>query len=145
MEKEISEVAVELNSIFDNMSESILNKIPSEIRNYCKENASKTYKFEYEINKPLSEQDIKARTKGIIAVLYRDYISDESEKKEFNNIYRDFINEKEEQKRELYNSQDMFNKKETDKTNIKEKHLDVINEEKSFVKKIIKKILNIFK
>lgn len=111
MKQEINDVAVELNSIFDNMSQDILNKIPLKIRQFFKNNASSTYSFEYDKTKSLNEQNIKDKTRGIIAILYRDYICDEDEKKEYNNIYRDFLNKKEEEKRNLYNPNDIFKNK----------------------------------
>ena len=51
MEKEINEVAVEINSIFDNMSIELLNKIPLKIRKFFKNNASNKYIFEYDKTK----------------------------------------------------------------------------------------------
>ena len=111
MKQEINEVAVELNSIFDNMSQDILNKIPLKIRQFFKNNASSTYSFEYDRIKSLNEQNIKDKTRGIIAILYRDYICDEDERKEYNNIYREFLNKKEKEKRNLYNPNDIFKNK----------------------------------
>ena len=111
MKQEINEVAVELNSIFENMSQDILNKIPLKIRDFFKNNASNTYSFEYDKTKSLNEQKIKDKTRGIIAILYRDYICDEDERKEYNNVYREFLNKKEEEKRNLYNPNDIFKNK----------------------------------
>ena len=111
MKQEINDVAVELNSIFDNMSQDILNKIPLKIRQFFKNNASSTYSFEYDKTKSLNEQNIKDKTRGIIAILYRDYICDEDERKEYNNVYREFLNKQEEEKRNLYNPNDIFKNK----------------------------------
>ena len=110
MEQEINEIAVEINSIFDNMSIDVLNKIPLKIRNFFKNNASRTYSFEYDKTKSLNEQNIKDKTRGIIALLYRDYICDDIERKEYNHIYTEFLNKKEEEKRALYNPNDIFKK-----------------------------------
>lgn len=110
MEQEINEIAVEINSIFDNMSIDVLNKIPLKIRDFFKNNASSTYSFEYDKTKSLNEQNIKDKTRGIIALLYRDYICDDVERKEYNDIYAKFLNKKEEEKRILYNPNNIFKK-----------------------------------
>jgi len=110
MEQEINEVAVEINSIFDNMSIDVLNKIPSKIRNFFKNNASSTYSFEYDKTKSLNEQNIKDKTRGIIALLYRDYVCNDVERKEYNDIYTKFLNKKEKEKRALYNPNNIFKK-----------------------------------
>ena len=110
MENEMKEVAVEINSIFDNMSADVLNKIPLKIRNFFKNNASNTYSFEYDTTKSLNEQNIKDKTRGIIALLYREYICNDIERKEYDAIYTDFLNKKEEEKRAEYNPNNIFKK-----------------------------------
>ena len=59
MTQEISEVSVEINEIFNNMSIDLLNKIPLNVRDFFKNNASNTYTFEYDTTKSLNEQNIK--------------------------------------------------------------------------------------
>ena len=150
MEQEINEVAVEINSIFDNMSIDVLNKIPLKIRNFFKNNASSTYSFEYDKTKSLNEQNIKDKTRVMIALLYRDYVCDDAERKEYNDIYTEFLNKKEEEKRTLYNPNDIFKKADnkifennydTENTN----YLEVINNKPNFIKRIFNKILSFLK
>ena len=150
MEQEINEVAVEINSIFNNMSIDVLNKIPLKIRNFFKNNASSTYSFEYDKTNSLNEQNIKDKTRGIIALLYRDYICDDVERKEYNEIYTKFLNKKEEEKRALYNPNDIFKKAnneicENNCDNENANYLEVINNKPSFIKKIFNKILSFLK
>lgn len=87
--KELSEVAVEINSIFENMSIDLLNKI-----------ASKDYKFEYDKTISLNEQRLLPKTKGILALIYRDYLCDEIEKENYNKEYNRVLMLKERQKQE---------------------------------------------
>lgn len=150
MEQEINEVAVEINSIFDNMSIDILNKIPLKIRDFFKDNASSTYSFEYDRTKSLNEQNIKDKTRGIIALLYRDYLCNDVERKEYNDIYNEFLNKQEEEKRTLYNPNNMFKKvdKEICENNSNTEnvnYLEVINNKTSFIKRVFNKILSFFK
>ena len=147
MEQEINEVAVELNSIFENMSIDLLNKIPLNIREFFKNNVSNTYSFEYDKTKSLNEQNIKDKTRGIIAVLYRDYICNDVERKEFNEIYSEFLNKQEEEKRALYNPNDIFKKTENKKNyeNKNTNYLEIINNKPNFIKRFFNKILRFFK
>lgn len=111
MEQDLSEVAVEINSIFDNMSLELLDKIPTQIQNFFRKIASSTYNFTYDTTKSLDEQDIKDKTRGVIAFLYRNYICNEDEKRTYNNIYFKYLNAKEKEKRKLYNPDAIFKKK----------------------------------
>ena len=149
MEQEINEIAVELNSIFNNMSEDILNKIPLKIRNFLKSNASSTYSFEYDKTKSLNEQNIKDKTRGILALLYRDYICDDVERKEYNDFYTNFLNKKEEERRILYNPNDIFIKKNKITENSRNientNYLKVVNTKPNFIKEFFNKISIFFK
>ncbi len=147
MDQEIHEVAVEMNAIFDNMSEDILSKIPLKLRKLFKENASTTYNFKYDKTKSLNEQNIKDKTRGVIAFLYRDYICDENERNEYNEIYSKFLREEEEKKRTLYNPNDIFKKANTKNTQKNENInlTEMTNTKTNFIQKLFSSILNIFK
>lgn len=150
MNEEYSEVAVEINSILNHMSIDLLNRIPLKIREYYRDNASSTYTFVYDERKNLDEQNIKDKTRAIIALLYRDYICDEDERSEFNNKYYEFVNKKEIEKRKLYNPEDIF-KKQNNTTNERsynsedKKYLEPAKEKNGLLKRIIDRILKFFK
>lgn len=145
MIQDFKEAAVEINAIFDNMSSEILNKIPLKIRTFFKENASKTYKFVYDKTKTLDEQNIQDKTRGIIALLYRDYLCEENEKIEYNKRYYEYLNKKEEEKRKLYNPDTIFENKIKENDNGEKYPLIVIEEEKNIIKRFFTKILNFFR
>ena len=109
--KELSEVAVEINSIFENMSIDLLNKIPQNFKEIFNKIASKDYKFEYDKTISLNEQRLLPKTKGILALIYRDYLCDEIEKENYNKEYNRVLMLKERQKQEKYNSNDIFKNK----------------------------------
>ena len=90
--KELSEAAVEINSIFENMPIDLLKKIPESFKNFINDIASKDYKFEYNKNRTLNEQKLLPRTKGILALIYRDYLCDEIEKENYNKEYNRILN-----------------------------------------------------
>ena len=57
--KELSEAAVEFNSILEYTSEDLKNKIPKKFLDFLQSIQSKTYKFEYDKTKKLDEQKLK--------------------------------------------------------------------------------------
>lgn len=85
--KELSQAAVEINSIFENMSDDLLNKIPLEFKKFFKEIESTEYKFEYDKKLKLSEQKLLPMTQGLLSLIYIIYLCEEEEKEEF---YKEF-------------------------------------------------------
>ena len=81
--KELSEAAVEFNCILEYTSEELKNKIPQKFLDFLKNIQSQTYKFEYDKTKKLNEQNLKSKTRGLIALVYQDYICNENEKEEY--------------------------------------------------------------
>lgn len=108
MSKELSEAAVELNTILEYTSPDVINKIPKKFLTFMKKIASTTYQFKYDTSKPLEEQNIKPKTKGLIALIYKDYLCDEQEKQEYLNTVSRVMEEIEQEKRELYNPNNIF-------------------------------------
>lgn len=145
--KELSEVAVEINSIFENMSIDLLNKIPQDFKEFFNKIASKEYKFEYDKTISLNEQKLLPKTKGILALIYRDYLCDEIEKEDYNKEYNRVLMLKERQKQEKYNSNDIFkNKKNEIKGDYsKINHLPIEYKKISLFKKIFEKLKSILK
>lgn len=109
--KELSEAAVELNTILKYTSQEIVKKIPKKFLEFMKKKASTTYQFNYDINKPLEKQNIKLKTKELIALIYIEYLSDSQEKREYSNIMSSIIIEIEEDKRKTYDPNNIFKNK----------------------------------
>ena len=146
MNQEFKEVAVEINSIFDNLPMDLLNKIPLKIRDFFKDNSSTTYSFVYDKSKRLNEQNIKDKTRGIISILYRNFLCNDAERKEYNDIYIKYLDKKEKEKRILYNSDDIFKKSNIKKDdNENTKYLDVVNKKTNLIKRIFDRILRFLK
>lgn len=142
--KDLSECAVEINCIFENMSKDMLEKIPLKLQNFFKEIASKDYKFEYDISKKLAEQNIKDKTKGIIALIYKDYICNEAEKKEYISEYTKFLELEEQQKRAKYDPDAIFKQREKLNTTLTENTYPIVYQKTSWFRKLILKIKTIF-
>ena len=142
--KELSEAAVEFNRILEYTSEDLKNKIPKKFLDFLQSIQSETYKFEYDKTKKLDEQKLKPKTRGLIALVYQDYICNDTEKEEYIQKSQKLIKQIEESKREKYNPNDIFKdqKIETDKDTTNT--VEIVEYKESIIKRIIRKIKNIF-
>ena len=100
----------EVLEILKFISKEDYEKIPASKIELFKLNSNKEYKFTYNPEKTLDEQNVSKRAKAIIVILFRDYLAKE--------IQRDKIIKKkendrlilEEQKKSLYDTENIFKK-----------------------------------
>lgn len=118
------------------------NKIPRSKIDLFEINANNDYTFTYNVDKTLDEQNVSKITKGIIAILFRDYWANESQREKIiikQNYDRQML---EKEKRERYNSDNIF------KNVMKEENVTdavaIVKYKESIFKKIINKIKHIF-
>lgn len=145
--KELSEAAVEFNTILKYTSEEIKRKIPKKFLDFLTSIQSHTYKFEYDKTKKLNEQNLKSKTRGLIALVYKDYICDENKRKEYIQMQQDVIKLKEEEKRRLYNPNEVFKSRKIEnnrRISNAENNVSIIQYKDSRLKRIIGKIKKIF-
>ena len=147
--KELSEAAVEFNYILDNSSQEIIDKIPQKFIKFMRDIASTTYEFNYDKSKKLNEQDIKPETRGLISLVYQDYICSEDEKKDYILKCKNYEIKKEEELREKYNPDNVFkNRKKLQNTmdnEVVKENAIIEYKEKNFIQKIFDKIKQLFK
>lgn len=143
---EFAEAATELIEILNYLPKEEVKKIPKKLIEFFQNISDSKYVTNINPNKSLEEQDIKEKTKDLIAVIYRNYWCDEIKRKELD--IKLIENEKilEEKKRELYNPDDIFKKRIKEEKNESEeqRYMIEILEEKWY-QKLISKILKIFK
>lgn len=141
----------EVDYILQNLPFEIQNKIPTDFKQSIVDNMDINYVPELlDKNKTLDEQNISEETKKILALIYRNYIVSDEERKQLiieeNNIVKELENEK----RDRYNSGEIFKNKQKssiasmsvateDKLEIEE------YKEKKLYKKIFDKILKFLK
>lgn len=106
--KEFAEASAEINEILKYMPDEELKKIPSKLRDFFREVASKDYVTNINPNLPLDEQEIKEKTKDIIALIYRNYWCSEEERKELDQKLIENDRKFEEELREKYNPDNIF-------------------------------------
>ena len=139
--KALKEVFVILN----NSEKMIKESIPENFNNFISKNMDKEYIPEINFNDLHWEDTILEETQQILAVIYRDYLVSKEEREQL--LRKESEEEKriEQELREKYNPDNLFKKKDK-KTNENEKNTDLIKIEKiKWYRKIINKIMSIFK
>lgn len=139
---EYSEAMVEAIYILKNSSEDVISKIPINIIKFLKQNSSKTYIFEPDIDEELI---IKPQTKAILAAIYRDYLCTAEEKIDYNKKLLENERILQEKLFEEFKDKEIFKKKEITKEEKELSQLPAKVESKSFISKIINKIKNLFR
>lgn len=147
--KELSEAAVEFNCILNNTSPEIIKKIPKSFISFMKNIASTTYKFDYDKTKKLNEQNLKLETRGLISLVYSDYICNDKEKEEYINKCQNHLRIKEQEAREKYNPDNLFKKSKVENQNFKNNTITeetsiIEYKEKNFIQRIFDKIKSLF-
>lgn len=145
---EYANVYSEVLEILKYISKEDYNKIPKQKIELFETNANKDYKFEYNIDKTLDEQNVSKTAKTIIAILFRDYWATESQREKIiakENYDRAQL---EEQKREQYNPDDIFKgkriQKVQDMADMEQENVAMVEYKQGLFSKIIGKIKNIF-
>lgn len=143
-EKVLGEAIVEFKSILDHCPIEVQSKIPNRFMDELNNLESKTYKFNYDESKKIEEQNIKPGTKGLIGLVYRDYICDNKE--DYINKYKIYFNNKEIEKREKYNTDTIFkNRIDSRREYSYDKKLPTKKEKIGFFRKLINIIKSIIK
>lgn len=106
--KEFAEASAEINEILKYLPKEEVEKIPSKLREFFKEVSSKDYVTNINPNMPLDKQQIKEKTKDIIALIYRNYWCSEEERKELDQKLIENDKNFEEELREKYNPDNIF-------------------------------------
>lgn len=135
--KELSNAAVEVNSLLENVSEEVLNKIPKKFIEYLKEIESYDYYFEYDTSKTLEEQHFSEEALKLIGLIYKDYLCTENEREDYMNVLNEYNFNLEEEKREKYNPDTIFDNK---KKENKKDNTALIKYKETLFTKIINKI-----
>lgn len=134
----------EVIEILKYISEADYNKIPKNKINLFETNANKEYKFTYNPNLTLNEQNVSKRAKAIIAILFRDYWATEKQREKIIAKQNNDRMQIEKNKQERYNSDNLFYHRAKKVENIQNETVSLTEYKETFFSKIIKKIRQIF-
>lgn len=136
-----SEAAVEVLDILKYTKEEDVKKIPKKFMKFLEDNKSETYTPNLNHTKEIKDMGLKPETEAILGLIYMKYWANEDEKTKFQEKIRNNEIVYQEELKEKYNASKLFKQKEYA---IEEK-LPAVITQKSFWKRLIDKIKNIFK
>lgn len=146
---EYKEAINEVLDILYNSEEDLLNKVPKKLVDFWERNKSSTYKPNLNHNLPLSEMNLRDKTKSIITMIYLNYICEDEEKDTLKGILKSNEDEYQLELREKYNPDDIFKNKNINSNTKFDNSIDIsksnqmIEYKESVIKRIVKKILEI--
>lgn len=111
MTNSLGQAMYEVNIILNNTNEDIVKVIPERVLKTIKEKAKEETPFVYDRSKKLEDQNINDSTRGLLALIYRDYICSEEQKEEYIQYYKNAIEEQEKEKAEKFSAEKIFEKK----------------------------------
>lgn len=137
----------EVEQIIALMPEGLQKKIPEKFKNIL--STWKDRNYAPNIQEPFEQCNIMEETKIILAVIYRDFLCSEEEKKEIKLKDSQKLMEYEKELREKYNPDDIFKNKKNNQIKMEETQSEetamVEYKEKIFYKKLFDKIKHLFK
>ncbi len=147
---EYSKCLVELDEVLNYLVEEDLEKIPVDIRDSIKQEKSKDYKWEYDITKPLNEQNLNRKTIAMLCYLNMEYLVNEEQKKLLEEMHRFNEIKSEKEKKQKYKTEDLFTKNDENNKISKEieiKQVQALMEvkKKSWIMKIVNLLKNFLK
>lgn len=148
--KAYSEAFVEVLAILDNILIEEKKAIPKKFLDFLEKNASNTYRVNFDKNKSLKELKLKKETKGMLSLIYYNYICSADKKSEYFELLKENQTKYEKKIRELYNPNNIFknNTSKVEENNQDEKEsVEILNSNKTqeiieYKESIIKRILN---
>lgn len=143
VKKESERAYVEVLETIKHMDSDLVKKIPQKLIQFFEEHKDKNYQFKFDENIDIENQKISIEAGSILAMLMLNYIANEQEKNEINNILAENEKKYEEELREKYNPDNLFknNKQETiQEANVNSNNLAIVEYKESILKKFINKI-----
>jgi hypothetical protein len=122
------------------------NKIPKEKIDFFIENSNKDYRFKYNPQKTLEENNVSKKTREILAFLFCEYWATENQKEKINNYDIQHKQLEEMRKKEKYDPSKIFDNSENKIVEKVNESLEIVEyKETKWYQKIFEKILKIFR
>lgn len=143
MTKEYRIALSEVNALLKLSNMEVVHNVPYKLRKYIVQNMDKTFKVNVDMSKSLEDQNISNKAKNILALVYRDYLVTNEEKKQLIINEKQMQTERQKQIRELYNPENVF-KKNYEINEQQGSTAMIVIKEKNIFSKILHKIKSFF-
>lgn len=130
-------IAAETIAILENTEVSLLAKIPNKLIELLQEKADELGRnVNLDYTKSYKEQSISEETRGILALIYRDYWCSKEERERFNRLIEENEQKYQEELRERYNPDKIFANQESVKTKSNPLNDDLLRENDNNIQKL---------
>lgn len=144
MDLKTKEIYSEVYEILILLGNRFINKLPEKLFNLIETEKLDSYNPQYNLDRPLEEQNIKDDSIGMIALFYLNYWCEtEEERKELKQIFEENEAKYQKELREKYNPENLFLNKQIENKETEE--ISLVEYKKSFFRIIIDKIKQILK
>ena len=131
----------EVNEILKYTDDNMVCRIPKKFISFVEENMDINYKFKVQENVELFDQPIRSETKTILAMIYRDYFCNETERQELIEFDKKQKDLEEKINYEKYNPENVFKNKKP-QLDVDNKNTALVDiKQKSFWQKMLEKII----
>ena len=135
----------EVNEILKSISKEDYEKIPKSKIELFKKCSNPNYKFNYNPNFTLEEQNVSKRARAIIAILFRDYWATDIQRNKIVKMQKNEFSRLEMEKEKKYDVNNIFNNAKKNKENTTSDNEWIIIYKKSFFQRLKEKIKYIIK
>ena len=143
--REYSIAATEILDVLEHLPKRIVGKIPTKFMEFLKSVSDSDYEVKIDYSKGLDKIELQDKSKALLAMIYRNYLCTEQERKEFDEILLENERKYQEELRRKYNPDNIF-KKEEEKIEVLEGNTQLIEyKESKWYHKILDKIKKFFK
>lgn len=130
-------IAAETIAILENTEVSLLAKIPNRLIELLQEKADELGRnVNLDYTKSYKEQNISEETRGILALIYRDYWCSKEERERFNRLIEENEQKYQEELREKYNPDKIFENQESVKIKSNPLNNDLLRENDNNIEKL---------
>ena len=133
----------EVITILNYLEKEDYKKIPMDLIQALEHNKNNNYKFEFDWEISIKEQNLMRETKAILFNIFRDYLATKEQKQIIIQMQQNEREKKDKEKRKLYNN-NVFAKKNRESKIVAEKSLANIQKDNG-IKIIFNKIISFFK
>lgn len=139
--------ATEVLDIVEHLSLNATNKIPLQLLDFFKDVSMEDYKPEFDYSDGLEKINFTPKTKALLAMIYRNYLCSEEERKELDQKLFENEEKYQQELREKYNPDKIFQNSELEENAKEENNQNtalIEYKEKKWYHKIFEKIRQLF-
>ena len=137
MDSVYSQAFTEVLEVLNNSEKNIVSRIPKSFLEFLNNYKDINYKVEIDFSNENWDEQVKKETQAILALIYRDYIVSQEERKRLLSEEREEERRIENKLREKYNPDNLFKNKSNNIENNTNKPVKMVEYKESIFKKII--------